>query len=180
MLCKKCNTENLLKADYCQACGNKFTQEEKDDAYGKTIFGKFEKLEEYISYLKPVELIKGNKFFRIGVLVVIVLYSLFVLKTNGNNLRIEESSNYEVLMNKDTQAYFLVSETASVNVDLHIPRKAESLTVYNVDNNGEILYSENYALESGLSLAVSEDYHYVIQANFEKDVQSIEVYVVTP
>ena len=49
MLCKKCNTENLLKADYCQSCGNIFTQEEKDAAYEKTIFGKYEKVEEYLN-----------------------------------------------------------------------------------------------------------------------------------
>ena len=49
MFCKKCNTENLMKAEYCQACGNQFTPEEKNAAYEKTIFGKFEKLEKYIS-----------------------------------------------------------------------------------------------------------------------------------
>ncbi len=121
MLCKKCNTDNLLKARYCQHCGNKFDKEEKDAAYGKTVFGKFEKLEEYISYLKPVELIKGNKFFRLAVLVGIIVYCILISNFGGNHIRIEESAEYDLIYNKTQQAYYIVSDDYTVDAKLHIP-----------------------------------------------------------
>jgi len=178
MLCKKCNTENLLKADYCQNCGSKFTQEEKDVAYGKTIYGRFEKLEQYAGYLKPVELIKGNKFFRVGVLVVIVLYSLFMLKIGGNHIRIAESSRYEVLQSKETGAYYIVTDMPSVNAEMHIPRGTENLTVHLVDNYGTVQNTDSYPLDAGISLQANENYHYIIQTDSAKGSESIEVYVV--
>ena len=178
MLCKKCNTENLLKADYCQSCGNKFTQEEKTAAYEKTIFGKYEKAEKYIGYLKPVEIIKGNKFFRIGVLALIIVYSVIIAMTKGNYLRVEESSSYELIYNKDQRAYYIVSDSYTVDAQMHIPSKAESLTIYDVDEDGYVMYTQSYDLEDGISLSVSEDYHYVIEADCGGETQSIAVYVV--
>ena len=179
MLCKNCNTENLLKADYCQSCGNKFTPEEKDLAYGKTIFGKFEKLEKYVSYLSPVKIITGNKLFKRGVLVVIILYSIFMAKSSGNHLKIEESNSYEVLYNKTENAYYLVSETDYVNAQLFVPKKAYGLTVYSVDDSGVIFYSQSYGLDDAITLTIDEDSHYIIEAEFEDESQSIEVYVIS-
>lgn len=178
MLCKKCNTENLLKADYCQSCGEIFTKEEKDAAYEKTIFGKFEKAEKYISYLKPVEIIKGNKFFRIGVLVLIILYSIFMTMTKGNYIRVEESNSYELLYNKDLQAYYIVSDSHSVDVQMHIPAEADYLTILTMDKNDAIINSRDYSLDVGVFLEASDNYHYIIMADCGDETQSIAVYVV--
>ena len=178
MFCKKCNTENLMKAEYCQACGNQFTPEEKNAAYEKTIFGKFEKLEKYISYLFPVEVIKGNKFFRLAVLIVIILYSVFMAGASGKYIRIEESDSYEVLYNEAENAYYLVSETDYVNAQLFIPKKATGLTVHTVDENSIAVMSQIYNLDDSITLSIDDDMHYIIQADFEKESQSIEVYVI--
>ena len=178
MLCKKCNTENLLKADYCQACGNKFTPEEKNLAYEKTIFGKFEKLEKYVSYLSPVKFITGNKLFKRGVLVAIILYSIFMANAGNNHLKIEQSNSYEVLYNKTENAYYLVSETDYVNAQLFVPKKAYGLTVYTVDDDGVIFYSQSYGLDDAITLEIDNESHYIIEAEFKDESQSIEVYVV--
>ena len=178
MLCKKCNTENLLKADYCQTCGNKFTPEEKNLAYEKTIFGKFEKLEKYVSYLSPVKLITGNKLFKRGVLVAIILYNIFIANAGANHLKIEESDSYQVLYNKTENAYYLVSETDYVNAQLFVPKKAYGLTVYSVDDDGVIFYSQSYGLDDAITLEIDDESHYIIEAEFEDESQSIEVYVV--
>ena len=45
MICKNCNTENIIKAKFCQHCGSAFTDEQREEAYDRTIFGMIDKLE---------------------------------------------------------------------------------------------------------------------------------------
>ena len=40
MKCIVCNAINSYKANYCAECGHKFTDEEKKEAYGKTMGSK--------------------------------------------------------------------------------------------------------------------------------------------
>ena len=37
MKCHKCKSENILKANFCQECGEKFTSKEKEEAYKREV-----------------------------------------------------------------------------------------------------------------------------------------------
>ena len=51
MICKNCQTKNIKKAQFCRHCGEAFTDEQRQEAYDRTIFGKIEKLEKWKGYV---------------------------------------------------------------------------------------------------------------------------------
>ena len=90
MICSKCGTNNLIRADYCSSCGHAFTEQEKADAYRETIYGKLDRLEEAQSWL-TLKKITGNLFFRIAVLALIFVFNLWKLilsKKAGRGIKI--------------------------------------------------------------------------------------------
>lgn len=176
MICKKCNKDNLLKANYCQHCGNQFTQQDKDEAYSGTIFGKFEKLEGYAGYLKPLEFITGSKIFRIATIAVLVLYSVFVSMSGGDNLRIEDGKNYDVMFNTDNRAYYVVSEDYYVDAQLYLPRDTMGVTVSTIDMYGQTVDVSFYEPTDGIVLEAGNGNRYVIEASGKKNHEVIEVY----
>ena len=87
MICKNCNSENLLKADYCRSCGSPFTQEEKEAARSKTLVGVLEKAEDLkdkadkISDILSLKFITDNVFVRLALLVLPFIFTM--LTTGG-------------------------------------------------------------------------------------------------
>ena len=45
MKCMKCGYENPTTAEYCHMCGTAFTEQQRQEAYDRTIFGKLDRLE---------------------------------------------------------------------------------------------------------------------------------------
>ena len=45
MKCLKCGYENPITAEYCHMCGTAFTEQQRQEAYDRTIFGKLDRLE---------------------------------------------------------------------------------------------------------------------------------------
>ena len=64
MKCSKCGHKNLYRANFCEKCGCAFDEEYKEKAYGKTIFGLINKIEEIYSWF-TLDVILGNKFVKI-------------------------------------------------------------------------------------------------------------------
>ena len=62
MKCKNCNTDNLLKANYCKHCGTAFTQQEKDDARKASVVGRLEQAEELKGKADKISDILSMKF----------------------------------------------------------------------------------------------------------------------
>ena len=65
MKCKNCGKENLIKAQYCQDCGQPFTDQERQTAYDQTFWGKLDKLK------KAKEIVEDTKSLPRTVLTVI-------------------------------------------------------------------------------------------------------------
>ena len=176
MICKKCNKENLLKANYCQHCGNRFTQQDKDDAYNGTIFGKFEKLEGYAAYFKPLEIITGSRVFRIATIAVLLLYSVFVSMSGGDNLRMVDGKDYDVMFNTENRAYYVVSEEYYVDAEVYLPRDTLGVTVSTIDMYGQTVDVSFYEPKDSIVLEAGNGNHYLIEAAGKKNREVIEVY----
>ena len=72
MICKECGTKNITKAQFCVHCGSAFTDEERQKAYDRTIFGKIEKLEKWKGYI-TLDFITGHPVFKTLVLIAILV-----------------------------------------------------------------------------------------------------------
>ena len=73
MICKKCKTENRIKANYCSHCGHPFTDAERNDAYAKTIYGRFEKLEDLWKTVS-LDKITGSAIVKVLSLVAVLVF----------------------------------------------------------------------------------------------------------
>ena len=95
MICKNCHTENITKAKFCQHCGSAFTDEQREEAYDRTISGMIDKLEKWKGYI-TLEAITGHPVFKTLILVAILIWGLLLGRTNGNQMLILESEAYRV------------------------------------------------------------------------------------
>ena len=93
MICKNCHTENITKAKFCQHCGSAFTDEQREEAYDRTIFGMIDKLEKWKGYI-TLEAITGHPVFKTLILVAILIWGLLLGRTNGNQMLILENEAY--------------------------------------------------------------------------------------
>ena len=173
MKCSNCNTENMLKAGYCKECGQQFTQQEKDAAYNKTVFGFVDRLENIWGYLS-LDFITGSRWFRAAVLVVLAVYAGFVMTANGNKMKIMDSDSYDVTYLTDTKAWCLSTQQESVTVELYIPGKTDTVEVIALNQNNETVFCNTYNVEDAILLSNTENQHYIIQA----EDKQLEVYLV--
>lgn len=173
MKCKNCKTENILKADYCKACGNQFTEKEKKKAYNRTVFGLIDNILNLKSYI-TFDFITGNKWFKAVSLLVLVLYSFLVFKINGNQMRILDSRDYDVEYNKTTKEYYLVTDETEIGLELYIPEKVEKITLVTVDKNENMVNKTAYDTNQQPILSYNKNYHYIVQSN----KQQMEMYVI--
>lgn len=163
MKCTNCNTENLLKACYCKECGTPFTSEQKQAAYDKTVFGIIDRIENLWGCLN-LDFITGSRWFQLATIGVLAVYMAFVLITNGNQMKIMDSSQYDVTYLTDTKAWCLTTDREAVTVDLYIPGKAETVDVITVDSSNVFVSQDTYSMEDSIVLMQSENLHYIVQA----------------
>ena len=173
MKCKNCKTENILKADYCKGCGHQFTEKEKKKAYSRTVFGLIDNILNLKSYI-TFDFITGNKWFKAASLLVLVLYSILVLKINGNQMRILDSRDYDVEYNKTTKEYYLVTDENQISLELYIPEKTDKITLVTVDKEDNMVNKAEYNTDQQLTLSYNKNYHYIVQNN----KQQLEMYVI--
>ena len=166
MYCKKCWRRNMIKAEYCRGCGEPFSEEQRDAAYKKTVFGWIDRFMELKAWTK-LEPITGSKWFRIAVLAGIALYALAVLLVNGTHMRIMNSPDYDVQVNTETGIYTLQTETPSVALRLYLPQKVETYDVLTVTAAGEMLEKTAFTPEETPVLEYMPGTYYVVQTQSE-------------
>lgn len=185
MKCSKCGCENLLKANYCCACGNAFTDEEKKSAREKALIGKVEKAEELkekvdkISDFLSMKFITDNIFVRIALIVVPFILS-FVLSggESGNTMKILESSEYEIYYNTTTMEYFIQMDGNSVDLMLYVPKSTETINIYFTNSSGYQYQQGSYSTNDAISVNENSDGYYTIEAIIGDETQSIKMYTV--
>lgn len=173
MKCKNCKTENIMKADYCKACGYQFTEKEKKRAYNRTVFGIIDNVLNLKSYI-TFDFITGNRWFKAASLLFLILYSVLVLKLNGSQIRILDSRDYDVEYNKTTKEYFLVTDEKQIGLNLYVPEKTDKVNLITVDSNDKLINEKEYSIDENIMLLYNDKEHYIIQSGR----QELELYVI--
>lgn len=176
MICKECGTKNITKAQFCSHCGSAFTDEQRQQAYDRTIFGKIEKLEKWKGYI-TLDFITGHPIFKTLVLVAILVWGLFLGRANGNQMMILESDAYRVQQHITTGEYYVLTEADSVSVSLYLPRQAESVVLQAIVN-GEVSQEQSFSAEEAPLLESGAAEYYYITANYGGSAEQIKVYLV--
>ena len=171
MNCKNCNHKNITKASYCVNCGAPFTEEEREAAYGKTVYGCIEKIEELKGYAS-LEAITGHPVFRIAVIVLILVVGLLFGRPHGNNMVILESDAYTVSQNEENGEFYLLTKQEEVGVSLYLSKEAEYITILSPEG-------ETTTIAEGEEIVLAANYEtpYTIGADYGKKTESINVYV---
>lgn len=186
MKCTNCNTENLMKANYCKNCGQAFTQQEKDAARKTSVVGKLEKAEEVkgkadkIGDILSMKFITDNIFVRIAIIVAPFILSLVIGggSSSGNTMKIRDSGEYDVYYNTTTQEYFVEMDGSSVNLMLYVPKDTQQINVYFTESGGYEYQSGSYSVEDAITVNENSNGYYTIEAVMENDTQTVRMYTI--
>ena len=177
MICKNCNHKNITKANFCANCSNPFTEEEREQAYKKTIYGKISILEELKEYV-TLEKITTHPAFRIAVLVIIIVVGILFGRPHGNKMAILESKDYSVSQNTENKDFYLLTEKSEIGVGLYLPKKAEEITLEKTDGTTaepKVTISQ----DDEIVLKADEESYYIISADYGSSKETIKVYVLS-
>ncbi len=183
MKCTKCKTENLVKANYCKACGNRFTPEEKEKARKTStveILKKAEDIKEKTDKVKDIlslSFITDNVYVRL--VLIIIPFAIGMLFGGGdNNMKIRKSDYYRVYHNTTTDEYYLQVEQSNINLMLYVPEDTKEIKVSFTEDGGCSWDEDIYQTDRPIIIE-SRDYgYYTIEAVTESENQSIVLYTV--
>ena len=179
MKCHKCKKDNILKAKYCQKCGEKFTDKEREEAYNKTFFGKIDSFLK-IKSIVTLNVITGNIFFKIGSLLVVLGIGIYFLLTMGIHTKILNSKEYQVIYNKKTSEYYLVVEDNkdSIELNLYRPNRTKKMVVYTYDLEDKEVSKTKVSKKDKITLTTYQDDYHVIESKYSnKKKDQLKVYV---
>lgn len=178
--CPKCFYSSPLRANYCKNCGSKFTQEEKDKIYAKTIYFKLDKLKEWWDHI-TLSTITSHPFFRGAVIGLILGYGLANLLFMGSDFSINENNNYKVVYNQKAKEYYLIAkkDISRVPVDLYIPKRLDNLYILHYREDGVLLEKQKYNPKKPFSLTTYDEDYFIFDASYfkTKEKNAIKVYV---
>ena len=175
MICENCQKKNIIKARFCRHCGRTFTEEQRQKAYDRTIFGKIEKLEKWKSYI-TLEAITSHPIFKTLVLVAILVWGIFLGRSNGNQMLILENDAYQVQQHAATGEYYILTQAERVSVDLYLPQKAEAVTLQAVVD-GQVVRAQTFTPETPPQLEKGGAEYYYITADYGKRKSIVIKYI---
>ena len=178
MKCSKCGKENLIKARFCSECGNPFTDEERQSAYDRTIYGKLDKIGEAKGWL-TLNKITSNPIVRIAILIIILAIGLLSGNNRGDRMTVLESDEYKVYYNTETKDYFLNTDKDEVSVGIYLPGTPSGISVYTLNEQAEAIDEEYYDIGEKIILQKADDRVYVIEGDYENGTQQIRLMVVS-
>ena len=167
MKCHKCKFDNIVKASYCHNCGEKITENERQKAYNKTIYGKIEKIEN-IKNIATLDVITGNIIFKALSLIVVLGIGIYFLLTMGWNTKILNSNDYKLFYNKNSDEYYVIVDDNIDSVDLSIyrPNRLKIMTIYHYDTDNNELDSKEIKKDDKIELTTYSNDYYVIESKY--------------
>ncbi|MBR4035990.1 MAG: zinc ribbon domain-containing protein [Oscillospiraceae bacterium] len=178
MNCKNCKTKNITKAHYCKNCGKPFTQEDRDKAYNRTIYGVIKNARKLKSYA-TLSFITSKTWFKALTLAAILLYGVAQLKINGIEMKVRPSQYYNVQYNTVNKEYYITSEYQKIGLNLYLPKETSNIAVMQMDFDENVKNVQNYSQDDDIIINYSSENKYRIQADFTAGgSQSIELYLI--
>jgi len=177
MNCLKCGETNVTKAQFCKKCGREFSDEERDEAYEKTVYGKIEKLEKLQSYIS-LEAITTHPIFRIAVLLLILIWGLYVGRPNGHEMTILRSDSYQVSQNETNEDYYVLTRQNTVTLRMYFPQEPKTIRLQTYQNDG-VLEELEFTVDDLIRVERDPDVSYRIEADYGSKTEAIRLYVLT-
>lgn len=179
MDCKVCGYDDkYVKSNYCKACGRKFSDEERKEAYGRTIYGKIDKLINAKGWI-TLSKITENIFVRIAILLVLAALVIFNITSNGSELAIRNSADYSLTYCQQTDEYYLFTEKDSVSLSVYVPRKTDSC-VLETYVNGTLEEKLELSKSSSVVVKCRENSYFLLKANYESGDREEILFFVCP
>ena len=178
MKCRNCGRENLMCAHYCESCGDSFSEEEREESYGRTFFGRLDSIKELKSYV-TLEFITSNPVFRIVFLVLLIAVGVLTGTNRGSEMRPLESESYTVGYNKETHEYYLFTDLDEVDVSLYLPGHPEGIRV-SADRGDTNIYTEDYGTDEVPVLVKDPSVVYTVYGIYENKDDKITVILYDP
>ena len=178
MNCHTCGLEDkYVQSNFCEGCGKAFSDEERKEAYGRTVYGKIDKLLEAKEWI-TLSKITGNIFVRIAILLVLAAVVIVNVTVNGSKLAIQNGDDYSLAYNKQTDEYYVLTEKESVQLSLYLPKKAASCILESyVDGS---LKESLELTENGAVVPCTENGYFLLKANYESGESEELLFFVCP
>ncbi len=168
MKCKKCCAKNINNANYCNSCGNKFTEQDRKKATRWTLVWFLEKYDKIMSYIDLSFLgnyIKSKSLkilYKISSVLIVLAIGIYFLISRGINAKILEGEDYKVQYNTELEEYYLLSNKEETKLNLYIPNRAKGITVQLLDKENKIIEENDYEANSSITLDKNENENYYI------------------
>ncbi len=185
MKCKNCNTENILKANFCKNCGRQFTQQEKEQAKKMSsveILKKAEDVKEKVGKVESfltLSFITDNIYVRLALIIVPFIIAMVMGKgTGGNGIRIAESEDYSVYYNTVTDEYFLDVDRDQIDLKLYVPNSTDEIHITFISSEGYKDTTYTYGVDDAISINARSNGHYSVEAFSGQESENLTLYTV--
>ena len=168
MKCKKCSCKNINSANFCNNCGNKFTEKEQKKAKRWTLVWLLEGYDKLMSYIDLSFLgdhIKNKALkvlYKLSSVIIVLAIGIYLLIANGINVKVLEGEDYKVQYNSKDEEYYLLSSKEETKLNLYIPNRAKEITVQLFDSDNKMIEENNYETDSEIVLNNNENGNYYI------------------
>ncbi len=185
MKCSKCHKKNISKANYCQKCGKKFTDNEKTQ--NDSVLVVLGKIIKKIVDVVTLNFITDHPVVRIMYVLVVFLIGVYMVMTMGFRLRIIDGKLYDVRYNDDSKTYYVFvdnnneenEQITQIDLQLYIPNRINKLDLTYFDEENNLISEEKYAKKDRITLNVNIDdnnYYIINDGNNKKDRMKVYVY----
>jgi len=165
MKCIKCRTNNINKANYCKKCSYEFSDVERKAARKNTFVGKLEMIENVYNACK-LKVITDNIVFKICSLLFVLAIGIYFWITNGLDLKLLNSKNYDIQYNVEDKEYYLLTTEDKVLLNLYVPNRVEKIIISHYDENDNVLEEEQYEPTDEIVLETMQKEYYVLNADY--------------
>lgn len=178
MKCKKCHKKNIDNANFCQKCGNKFSEEEKNAVKKGTLVWYLEWIDK-IKSLWKFNFITGHILFKILSVIVVLGIGVYSLLINGNTLKILESDSYKIQYNKELSEYYLLTSSDKAELNLYVPNNLSKIKIQHLNKESQKLSETKYNSSEDIILEgnTAEGDYYLIKDEQNKNPQTLKLYI---
>lgn len=173
MKCSKCGKRNVIQANYCIKCGNRFSKEDKLNA--KSLFKVIVNIKKWYANT-PIKKITDSTIYKIGTIVIILLIGIFTMLLNGNYLKLLESNNYSYSYDEKINAYHLYLNEDESNINLYLPHKIDKFYVQSYDNDNNLISENIYDDVNDIKIVLDCNYYVISYSKHKTKRNTIKIY----
>lgn len=176
MKCIKCLTKNINEANYCKNCGYKFDDREREAAKRWTPVWILEKIEKFIKIIKGefdfLSFITDTLVYKIISILVVLAIGIGMCLSDGRELKIKESPNYDIQYSDEEKEYYLFIKEKETTLDLYVPGNVEKITLKHLDYKDKLIEEQSITGTDDITVKVNDEDYYILSAHQgEKDIE---------